>query len=98
MQFLYSFIKRDKKFFKRRFGVQFFLDIIRKYLLTIDITNSEATKAVRTAIMGIINYYIQKEVNVQEVNAIISYVVLCQACFQVINNLLRGNLCLILKV
>lgn len=91
MQFLHSFIKKDKKFFKRRFGVQFFLDTIRKYLLTSDITNSEATKAVRTAVMSIINYYIQKEVNVQEVNAIISYVVLCQECFQVSSNLLQGS-------
>lgn len=83
VQFLQSFVRRDKKFFKKRFGVQFFVDVIRKHLSGNDITNAEATKTVRVTIIGIINYYIQKELSVQEINAIVGYVIVCHQSFQV---------------
>lgn len=82
-QFLHYFIKKDKKFFKKRFGVQFLLDVIRKYLSSEDLTNSDATKTVRITIIGIINYYIQKEINVQEMTAILNYMLVARRDFQV---------------
>lgn len=84
-QFLHYFIKKDKKFFKKRFGVQFLLDVIRKYLSSEDLTNSDATKTVRITIIGIINYYIQKEINVQEMTAILNYMLVARRDFQVRN-------------
>lgn len=59
------------------------LDIIRKFLSKDDLTNAEATKTVRTMVLGIVNYYMQKEVSIQEINAIVNYVVNCQNEFQV---------------
>lgn len=84
-QFLHYFIKKDKKFFKKRFGVQFLLDVIRKYLSSDDLTNSDATKTVRITIIGIINYYIQKEINIQEMSALVNYIVAARHDFQVRN-------------
>lgn len=68
---------------KKRFGVQFFLDVIQKYLSDDDLTNADARKAIRVTIIGIISYYIQKDVNVQEVNAIMNYITSSNQDFQV---------------
>ncbi|XP_065200473.1 neurobeachin-like protein 1 isoform X2 [Planococcus citri] len=87
VQYLYSFIKKDKKFFKKRFGVQFFLDVIRMHLSNIDTMNFDAAKAVRVTIFGIINFYIQKEINVQELHAIVGYIVACGNDVQIIEAL-----------
>lgn len=59
---------------RKRFGIQFFLDVIRQYYVTPTTLSDEDGQAVRIAIMEIVKYYIIKDLNIKEVCVIIAYI------------------------
>lgn len=59
---------------RKRFGIQFFLDVIRQYYVTPTALSEEDGQAVRMSIMEIIKYYIIKDLNIKEVCVIIAYI------------------------
>lgn len=61
-------------FHRKKFGIQFFLDVIRLYYTVADPLTEEDAQAVRVALLEIIKYYIQKDLNIKEVCVIISYI------------------------
>lgn len=67
-------IKDDRKYFRKKFGIQATLDIIRQYYAVPDNVSLEDGKAIRLALLEIVKYYIQKELNIKEVGIIISYI------------------------
>lgn len=62
------------KFFRKKFGIQFFLDVIRQYYAVPVALCEEDGQAVRAALMEIIKYYIYKDLNIKEVCVIIAYI------------------------
>lgn len=59
--------------FRKKFGIQFLLDTIRQHYAVPDRLGEEDAQAVRVAILEIIKYYL-KDLNIKEVNTIISYI------------------------
>lgn len=61
-------------FDRKKFGIQFFLDIIRQYYAVPSGLSEEDSQAIRAALMEIIKYYIYKDLNIKEVCVIIAYI------------------------
>lgn len=72
-QYLSAMIKNDRKYFRRRYGVQFILDVVRQYYSTPDNICSDDAKTIRATLFGIVRFYLQKDVNIKEVNAMIAF-------------------------
>ncbi|XP_068150111.1 LOW QUALITY PROTEIN: neurobeachin-like protein 1 [Drosophila tropicalis] len=73
VQYLSAMIKNDRKFFRRRYGVQFVLDVVRQYYTTPENLSSDDAKTIRATLLGIVRFYLQKDVNIKEVNAMIAF-------------------------
>jgi hypothetical protein len=71
LQYVAAIIKDEKKYYRIKFGVQFFLDIIKQYFNSIE-EDFDEQKQLRSAIYGIIKYYIQRHIHIEEINALIS--------------------------
>jgi hypothetical protein len=71
LQYVAAVIKDEKKYYRIKFGVQFFLDIIKQYFNSIE-EDFDEQKQLRSAIYGIIKYYIQRHIHIEEINALIS--------------------------
>ncbi|XP_059473157.1 neurobeachin-like protein 1 isoform X2 [Neocloeon triangulifer] len=88
IQYICTVVKEDRRFYRRRYGVQFVLDTINQYHGS-SMTNSshengpdmfmegaptpEDAKTLRGALLSLIKYYLLKDVNVKEVNAILGF-------------------------
>ena len=65
--------------FRIRYGVQFFLDILKTYFSGTETTadsshmNEEDLRNLRNSFFGLIKYYTQKEVKISELNALVSF-------------------------
>ncbi len=64
LQYITTIIKTDKKYFRTKFGVQYFLDILKE-----DFNDDQQ---LRYSIYDILKYYIQSHIHIEEVNALIS--------------------------
>ncbi|XP_034109719.1 neurobeachin-like protein 1 isoform X1 [Drosophila albomicans] len=72
-QYLSAMIKNDRKYFRRRYGIQFVLDVVRQYYSTPDNICSDDAKTIRSTLFGIVRFYLQKDVNIKEVNAMVAF-------------------------
>ncbi|KAM7358806.1 neurobeachin-like protein 1 isoform 2-T3 [Cochliomyia hominivorax] len=73
VQYLGAMIKNDRKYFRKKFGIQFFLDVIRQYYGTPEGITAEDAKTIRSTIFAIIRFYLQKDVNIKEIGSIIAF-------------------------
>ncbi|XP_075164730.1 neurobeachin-like protein 1 isoform X1 [Haematobia irritans] len=73
VQYLGAMIKNDRKYFRKKFGVQFFLDTIRHYYGTPENITPEDAKTIRATIFGIVRFYLQKDVNIKEIGTIVAF-------------------------
>lgn len=73
VQYLGAMIKNDRKYFRKKFGIQFFLDIIRQYYGTPESITAEDAKTIRSTLFAIIRFYLQKDVNIREICIIIAF-------------------------
>ncbi|XP_022079256.1 neurobeachin-like protein 1 [Acanthaster planci] len=75
LQYISTMIKDDKKRFRRNFGVQFLLDTIRTYYSpsTTDLS-AEDSRIIRNSLLGLIRFYVSKQINHKELSAIINFV------------------------
>lgn len=73
VQYISTMIKGDRKYFRKKFGVQYFLDVLRMYYGSPENINFEDSKTIRATIFAIIKYYIQKDVNIKEVSSIVAF-------------------------
>jgi hypothetical protein len=71
LQYVAAVIKDERKYYRTKFGVQFFLDILKQYFNSID-EDLDEQKQLRSAIYGIIKYYIQRHIHIEELNALLS--------------------------
>uniref|UniRef100_S4R477 Neurobeachin like 2 n=1 Tax=Petromyzon marinus TaxID=7757 RepID=S4R477_PETMA len=98
IQYLSTIIKDNHKQFRRRYGVQFLLDVVRTYYGS---RSSELCaddlRVIRAAIFGLIKYYITKEVSSDEVQSIINFLASVgeeeqiNACLDMLLALLRSK-------
>jgi hypothetical protein len=73
VQYISTVIKDDRKFFRKKYGISFLLDVIRQYYATCELLNSDDSKTIRVSLLGLVKYYMQKELNVKEVEAILGF-------------------------
>ncbi|CAF3865097.1 unnamed protein product [Adineta steineri] len=71
LQYIASIIKDERKFYRTKFGVQFFLDIIRQHFISPE-EDIDEQKQLRSAVYGIIKYYVQRHIRIEELNSLIS--------------------------
>eukprot|EP00095_Tigriopus_kingsejongensis_P009861 snap_masked-scaffold853_size88743-processed-gene-0.4 protein:Tk09861 transcript:snap_masked-scaffold853_size88743-processed-gene-0.4-mRNA-1 annotation:"neurobeachin-like protein 1 isoform x3" len=74
IQYLSTIIKDDRKLFRKKFGVQFLLDVIRKHYVECDALSSEDCRTIRASLFGLIKYFLQREVTAKEVYPLVSFV------------------------
>ena len=68
IQYLSTLIKEDRKYFRRRFGVQFFLDLIRQhYSSCSSVLSEDDEKTIRMSLFGLIKFFLQKDITAKEV-------------------------------
>jgi hypothetical protein len=73
IQYISTVIKDDRKYFRKKYGVQFLLDVIRQYYAACELLSSDDTRTVRVSLLGLVKYYIQKEPTFKEVAAILGF-------------------------
>jgi len=71
LQYVAAVIKDEKKFYRTKFGVQFFLDVLRQYFNSPE-ENLDEQKQLRSAIYGILKYFLQRHPRLEEINALLS--------------------------
>lgn len=74
IQYICTIIKDDRKYFRKKYGIQFFLDVIRQYYPKAENLSLDDAKTIRVSLLGIIKYYLQKELNIKETTAILSFI------------------------
>ncbi|CAG5122759.1 unnamed protein product, partial [Candidula unifasciata] len=77
IQYVSTIIKDDRKYFRKKYGVQFLLDVIRAYYITTDASrlNEEDSKTIRVSLLNLIKYYISSSIHAEELNHIMSFIV-----------------------
>ncbi|CAF4116210.1 unnamed protein product [Rotaria sp. Silwood2] len=68
LQYISIVIQYDKKFDREKFRVQFFLDILKQHFKD----DTDEQQQLRSSIYGIIQYFIQSHVHIQDLNALLS--------------------------
>ena len=66
-------IKDDRRYFRKKYGVQFLLDVIRQYYAACELLSSDDSKTIRMSLLSLVKYYMQKELNAKEVAAILGF-------------------------
>lgn len=66
IQYISNLIKHDRLYFRKNFGVQYFFDVIRTFYANGDNINAKDAKTIRIAFLGIIKYFISKDININE--------------------------------
>lgn len=79
VKIIYLLIKSDRKSFRKRFGVQYFLDTIRTHYTTCDVLSVNHITILRASLLDIIRFYILKEVNISDVDIIVRYIITCRS-------------------
>ena len=75
-QYIATLIMADRKYFRKKFGVQYLLDVIRQHYSNNsgNILSPEDNKTIRASLFGLIKSFLQKEVNAKEVNSITNFI------------------------
>ncbi len=81
VQYLSTIIKDDRKFFRRKFGVQFFLDVIRRHyspsIATEDSGGGQLCKedcrTIRASLRGLVKFFLQRDATARDVNPIVAF-------------------------
>ncbi|XP_055341493.1 neurobeachin-like protein 1 [Paramacrobiotus metropolitanus] len=76
LQYIRKMVKDDKKVFRKKLGVQFFLDTLRMYYATnasTAVLSVEETEILRQHTLGIVQEFICQNINVHEVAALIRF-------------------------
>lgn len=97
IQYISAIIKDDRKYFRKHFGIQFMLDTLQEYFVNQNQQNEnklteQDKQTIRDALLRVIKYYIQKEINIREVSQILSFlaqikneVVICEVLEMLLN-------------
>ncbi|XP_011184852.2 neurobeachin-like protein 1 isoform X2 [Zeugodacus cucurbitae] len=73
VQYLSAMIKNDRKYYRKKFGIQFFLDVVRDHYSAPDSITPEDAKTLRATLYAIVRFYLQKDVNIKEISTMIAF-------------------------
>uniref|UniRef100_A0A0K8W1H1 Neurobeachin-like protein 1 n=1 Tax=Bactrocera latifrons TaxID=174628 RepID=A0A0K8W1H1_BACLA len=73
VQYLSAMIKNDRKYYRKKFGIQFFLDVVRDHYSAPDSITPEDAKTLRATLYAIVRFYLQKDVNIKEIFTMIAF-------------------------
>ncbi|XP_025103761.1 neurobeachin-like protein 1 isoform X2 [Pomacea canaliculata] len=75
IQYLSTIIKDDRKTFRKKYGVQYFLDIIREYYSSTDDSglSEEDSKTIRVSLFNLIKYYIIRDITADELGQLLGF-------------------------
>lgn len=75
IQYISTLIMADRKYFRKKFGVQFFLDVVRQHYSGKEESSLSAEDCVtiRGALFGLVKFFLQKDVNAREVSALVNF-------------------------
>lgn len=68
-----TIIKDERKVFRKRYGVPFFLDAIRTHHTSSTEVSEEENKTIRVSLLGLVKFYLQKECNIKELSALLGF-------------------------
>ncbi|XP_052812655.1 neurobeachin-like protein 1 isoform X3 [Mya arenaria] len=77
IQYLSTIIKDDRRHFRKMFGVQYILDVIRTFYSTSGGLSEEDSRTIRVSLMGLVKYFILKDITAQEMAAVLNYMMAC---------------------
>ncbi|XP_063234189.1 neurobeachin-like protein 1 isoform X2 [Bacillus rossius redtenbacheri] len=99
VQYISTVIRDDRKFFRKRYGVQFLLDVIRQHYAGSEVLTPEDTATIRVSLLALVRYYLQKELSVKDVSAVLSFLscvkkeVLLAEVLDMLTALMEGKSC-----
>ena len=75
IQYISTLIMADRKYFRKKFGVQFFLDVVRQHYSenSNNVLSHEDCMTIRGALFGLVKFFLQKDVNAKEVSALLNF-------------------------
>lgn len=75
VQYISTLIMSDRKYFRKKFGVQFFFDVVRQHYSNEDNKklSSEDCVTIRGALFGLVKFFLLKDVNAREVSALLNF-------------------------
>lgn len=68
-----TIIKDERKVFRKRYGVLFFLDAIRTHHNSSTEVSEKDNKTFRVSLLGLVKFYLQKECNIKELSALLGF-------------------------
>ncbi|XP_077556714.1 neurobeachin-like protein 1 isoform X3 [Haemaphysalis longicornis] len=74
IQYLTTIIKEDRKYFRRKYGPRFLLDMVQMFYSDCSLLSSDDVKTIRMAVLSLVKFYMMRDVNIQDVSAVVSYV------------------------
>ena len=74
VQYLSTLIKDNRKFFRKKFGTQFLLDVIRVHYGSCPALSKDDSKTIRGALFGLVKFYLQKDVSSKDVLPIVNFI------------------------
>ncbi|XP_067125871.1 neurobeachin-like protein 1 isoform X3 [Centruroides vittatus] len=75
IQYLSTIIKDNHKYYRKQYGVQFLLDTIQMFYSNCDLLCNEDIKTIRVSLLGLIKYYVTRDINIQDISALIGFLI-----------------------
>nr|XP_037273796.1 LOW QUALITY PROTEIN: neurobeachin-like protein 1 [Rhipicephalus microplus] len=73
IQYLTTIIKEDRKYFRKKYGPRFMLDMVQMFYSDCSLLTSDDVKTIRMAVLSLVKFYMMRDVSIQDVNAVVSY-------------------------
>lgn len=84
VQYVATVIKEDRKYFRKHFGVRFFLDVLRLYHCCLPsndpdafLLNTEDMTVVRNALVQIVKFLVAKDISYKELMSLLQFLFCC---------------------
>ena len=79
-QYVAQLVRADRKYFRKKFGVQFLLDVMRQHYSEAGLElGEEDCREVRGTLLGLVQYHLTREVSAGEVAALVSFLLVCRS-------------------
>ncbi|KAL4217498.1 Neurobeachin-like protein 1 [Mactra antiquata] len=78
IQYLSTIIKDDRRHFRKMFGVQYILDVIRSHYSTECTLSEDDARTIRVSLLNLVKYFIAKDITAEELNIIFNFMMACR--------------------
>ncbi|XP_077975013.1 neurobeachin-like protein 1 isoform X3 [Styela clava] len=80
IQYLATVIKDNRKAFRKKYGVQYMLDVIKTYYCSSDSQLSiDDTCVIRSSLLGLVKYYAARDITADELSSILGFITASKA-------------------